>query len=94
MLNQVGDSTTRRQCMDARELAVPPGKFARHLMDLGHTPLSVAGYSDGARVISVNGCPGLGSARLRLTIESLPGSRTTDADARVYASIAVFPPDT
>jgi site-specific recombinase XerC len=35
--------------MDARELTIPLENFARHLADLGHTPLTVAGYSGGVR---------------------------------------------
>lgn len=49
MLNPVEEASSRRQCMDARELTTPLEKFARHLADLGHTPLTVAGYSDGVR---------------------------------------------
>jgi site-specific recombinase XerD len=49
MLNSVQKASSRRQCMDARELTVPLVTFARHLADLGHTLLTVAAYSDGAR---------------------------------------------
>jgi integrase/recombinase XerD len=49
MLNPVEEATRRRQCMDAHELTVPLEKFARRLADLGHTPLTIAGYSDGVR---------------------------------------------
>jgi integrase/recombinase XerD len=49
MLNPVEKATTRLQCMDARELTTPLKKFVRHLRELGHTPLTVAAYSDGVR---------------------------------------------
>lgn len=49
MLNSVEEVTRHRQCMDARDLTVPLEKFARRLADLGHTPLTVAGYSCGVR---------------------------------------------
>jgi integrase/recombinase XerD len=49
MLNPVEKATTRPQCMDARELTTPLKKFIRHLRDFGHTPLTVAAYSDGVR---------------------------------------------
>jgi integrase/recombinase XerD len=49
MLDPVEEAARRRQCMDARELTVPLEKFARHLADLGHTPLTIAGYSGGVR---------------------------------------------
>jgi site-specific recombinase XerD len=49
MLNPAEEASSRRQCMDAHELTTSLGKFARHLADLGHTPLTVAGYSDGVR---------------------------------------------
>jgi integrase/recombinase XerD len=49
MLNPVEKATTRRQCMDAQELTTPLKKFTSHLRDLGHTPLTVAAYSDSVR---------------------------------------------
>ena len=81
--------------MDARKLTgTTRDAFARHLADLGHTPLTVAAYSDGARhfgewLYRIRVCSG-SDRRWR----SLPGSRATGVDARVYVGIAVFPPNT
>ena len=93
MLNPAEEASSRRQCMDAHELTTSLGKFARHLADLGHTPLTVAGYSDGVRHFG-EWLHRIGSARHRLTMISLPGSRAIGADALEYANIAVFPPNT
>jgi hypothetical protein len=45
MLNSVEEALSRHQRMDARELTVPLEKFARRLMDLGYTSLTICGLS-------------------------------------------------